>query len=136
MPTAAEELKRVELFSGLSRRQLQKLAATFHERSFVPGASIVREGAMSGIGFFVIVEGEATVSVGGKEVAALGPGDYFGEFALINENERTATVTAQTSLRCLEIPFPDFRKFAHANPDVTWKLLQHVTSLVQPKPQG
>ena len=128
-----DELKRVELFSELSRRQLQKLASAFRERHFTPGTAIVREGAMSGIGFFVLVEGDADVSVRGKKVAALGAGDYFGEFALINESERTATVTAQTDARCLKISFPDFRKFAHANPDVTWKLLQHVASLVQSK---
>jgi CPA1 family monovalent cation:H+ antiporter len=127
----ADDLKRVELFSDLSKRQLQKLAATFRERQFASGMDIVREGAMSGIGFFVVAEGDAAVSVGGKQVATLGPGDYFGEFALIMEDSRTATVTAQADVRCLEISFPDFRNFAHSNPDVTWKLLQHVTSLVQ-----
>jgi CRP-like cAMP-binding protein len=86
---------------------------------------------MSGVGFFVVGEGEASVSVGGNEVATLGPGDHFGELALVSEAERTATVTAKTDLRLLEIPFWDFRDFAHANPDVTWKLLQHVVSLLQ-----
>jgi glutaminase len=85
---------------------------------------------MSGVGFFVITDGEAAVSVGGKTVARLGPGDHFGELALISESERTATVTAETPLRCLEIPFWDFRDFALANPDVTWKLLQHVAGLL------
>jgi CRP-like cAMP-binding protein len=127
----ADDLKRVELFSDLSRRQLQKLSGACRQRHFPPGTEIVREGAMSGIGFFVLVDGEATVTARGKKVATLGQGDYFGEFALINENERTATVTAATDAHCLEISFPDFRKFAHANPDVTWKLLQHVASLAQ-----
>jgi CRP-like cAMP-binding protein len=49
----------------------------------------------------------------------------------VSESERTATVTATTELRLLEIPFWDFRDFAHANPDVTWKLLQHVVALLQ-----
>jgi len=131
MAGTADDLQRVDLFSGLSRRQLQKLASSFRERRFAPGHEIVRKGAMSGIGFFVLAEGDATVSSGGKKLATLGPGGYFGEFALILEEERTATVTAQTDVRCLEISFPDFRKFAHANPDVTWKLLQHVASLVR-----
>ena len=86
---------------------------------------------MSGVGFFVITEGEAVVSVGGKDVTTLLAGDHFGELALVSESERTATVTARTSLRCLEIPFWDFRDFAHENPDVTWKLLQHVVSVLQ-----
>jgi CRP/FNR family transcriptional regulator, cyclic AMP receptor protein len=133
MAGEVDDLKRVDLFSGLSGRQLKKLAGTFHEHQFVPGTTVVREGTMSGIGFFVVAEGEAAVTVGRKKLATLGPGDYFGEFALITQGERTATVTAKTPLRCLVIPFPDFRKFAHDNPDVTWKLLQHVASLAQPK---
>jgi glutaminase len=85
---------------------------------------------MGGVSFFVVAEGTAAVTTAGKEVARLGPGDHFGELALISESERTATVTAETPLRCLEIPFWDFRDFALANPDVTWKLLQHVAGLL------
>src|SRR5262249_43495067 len=85
---------------------------------------------MSGVGFFVVAEGEAVVTIAGKELTPLGPGDHFGELALITERERSATVTAQTPMRCLEIRFWDFRDFAHDNPDVMWKLLQHVTELL------
>jgi CRP-like cAMP-binding protein len=85
---------------------------------------------MSGIGFFVIADGEASVSIGGKVFRTIGPGDHFGEVALVNETERTATVTADTDLRVLEIPFYDFRDFALTNPDVMWALLQHVVALL------
>ena len=85
---------------------------------------------MSGVGFFIVAEGEAAVSVGGKEVARVGPGDHFGELALIREDARTATVTAVTRLRCYVIAFWDFRKFAKQNPDVSWKLLQHLAALL------
>jgi CRP-like cAMP-binding protein len=88
---------------------------------------------MSGIGFFVVAEGEADVSVAGDVVATLKPGDHFGEIALISEGARTATVTAKTSMRVLMIPFYDFREFAIANPDVTWKLLQHVVAQAYPE---
>jgi CRP-like cAMP-binding protein len=81
---------------------------------------------MSGVGFFVVVEGEASVSVDGKNVAQLGAGDYFGELALIAERERTATVTAETALECLEIPIWDFREFVKNDSDVSWKLLRQV----------
>ena len=132
MSGVADSLKQVPLFAELTGRQLKKLAARFQERTFQPGTAVVQEGTMSGVGFFVIAEGEAVVTVGGREVATLGAGDHFGELALVSEAERRATVTARTELRCLEIPFWDFRDFAHANPDVTWKLLQHVVSVLQP----
>ena len=126
-----DDLKRVPLFAELEGRQLRKLAGLFRERTLDPGTTVVVEGEMSGVGFFVVANGEASVSVGGNDVATLGPGDHFGEIALVSETERTATVTATTELRLLEIPFWDFRDFAHANPDVTWKLLRHVVALTQ-----
>ena len=134
MANLADELKKVPLFSGLSQRQLKRLARSFKAREFKTGTEVVRQSQMSGVGFFVITEGQAAVSVGGKEVAKIGPGDHFGELALISERERTATVTAETRLQCLEIPFWDFREFAMANPDVTWKLLQHVVELLTEEP--
>ncbi len=126
-----DDLKAVPLFADLDNRQLKKLAARFRERSGGPGTKVTTEGEMSGVGFFVVGGGEAAVNVGGKDVGTLGPGDHFGELALVSESARTATVTATTELRLLEIPFWDFRDFAHANPDVTWKLLQHVVALSQ-----
>ena len=130
MPDVADNLKRVPLFADLNGRQLNKLAGKFRERSFEPGTSVVREGKMSGIGFFVITDGDAEVQIRGESVGTLSAGDHFGEVALVNEAERTATVTALTQLRCLEIPFWDFREFALKNPDVTWKLLQHVVEVL------
>lgn len=125
-----EDLKQVPLFNGLSQRQLKTLSRGFKERTFGPGSNVVREGHMDGVGFFVIVEGEASVSVDGKTLATIGPGDHFGELAMISEQVRAATVTADTPLRCLVMAFWDFRKFAKANPDVSWKLLQHLATLL------
>ena len=98
-------------------------------RQFRPGVDVVVEGTMSGVGFFIISEGEASVTVDGREVARIGPGDHFGELALITEDARTATVTAVTRLTCNVIAFWDFRKFARENPDVCWALLQHLAGL-------
>ena len=85
MASVDEILKQVPLFNTLSQRQLRRLRGDFRERTFRPGATILREGEMSGVDFFVIVEGEASVTVGGKEVDRLHPGDHFGELALIAE---------------------------------------------------
>jgi CRP-like cAMP-binding protein len=126
----AERLKEVPLFSGLGKRDLRRLAGKVRERRYKPGTAVVQEGKMSGIGFFVITDGEATVQVGGKEVSRLGPGDHFGELALIVKRERTATVTAETPLECLELTAWDFRDFVRGDPDVSWKLLLHVTELL------
>ena len=130
MPSVAEELARVKLFSGLSGRQLRQLARLVKEREFRSGVAVVEEDSMSGVGFFIIADGEAAVTVEGTEVARIGPGDHFGELALITEDARTATVTAVTRLRCHVIAFWDFRKFAKENPDVTWKLAQHLARLL------
>jgi CRP-like cAMP-binding protein len=132
VPTVADELARVPLFSGLNDRQRKKLAKLFRERTVPLGTTLVTEGKMSGVSFFVVADGEATVTVGGKEAALLRRGDHFGELALITERERSATVTATTKMRCLEIPFWDFREFAHNNPDVMWRLLQHVVAMLSP----
>jgi len=130
MPRLADELALIPLFSGLNKRQLRKLAGGFKELSFAPGRAVVREGHADGVGFFVIVEGTAAVSVGEKAVATIGPGDHFGELAMITREPRTATITAETPLRCLTIRFWDFREFAKANPDVSWNLLQHRAGLL------
>ena len=128
--SVVDELRGVRLFSGLSQRQLRQLARLAKERQFRPGVTVVEEGTMSGVGFFIVAEGEASISVDGREVARIGPGHHFGELALINEDARTASVTSVTRLRCHVIAFWDFRKFARDNPDVAWRLLQHVAALL------
>jgi CRP-like cAMP-binding protein len=127
------ELERFPLFGGLSQRQLRRLGRDFKERSFRPGTEIVRQGHMSGVDFFVIAEGEVSVTVDGKEIARLGPGDYFGELALIGERERTSTVTALVPVKCVSMACWHFRRFVNANPDVAWKLMQHLVELLGEK---
>ena len=130
MRDLSSDLARVPLFSGLSRRQLKQLAGSFREREYGSGITIVREGQMSGVGFFVVADGAAKVSVNGSEVATLGPGDYFGELAMISRKERNATVTTVEKTRCLVIAFADFRHFVQHNPDVAWKLLEHLVDVL------
>jgi CRP/FNR family cyclic AMP-dependent transcriptional regulator len=118
-----ELLRRVPLFSDLERRELDELANSLKERTFRVGETVSQEG-QGGVGFFVIEDGEARVSVRGDERGRLGPGDYFGEIALIAESERTATIVAETELRCLGMTFWDFRPFVEGNGKVAWKMLQ------------
>ena len=126
----AEDLKRVPLFSSLSQRQLRQLAKDFSERRLPAGAVVAKQGEMSGVAFFVIAEGEAAVIVDGTRVDTMGPADYFGELAMISQRERMATVEALTPMRCHTIQFWDFRAFVKKNPDVMWKLLQHVAGIL------
>jgi len=134
MPNAEEALGRVPLFSDLSARQLRRLAAKLRERQFSAGTTVTREGEMSGVGFFIVVSGEATVNGGGREIGTLGPGDQFGEIALIAERERTATVTAKTPLNCLELPVWELRELVQRDGELGWKLLQHVVMLLLDRP--
>jgi CRP-like cAMP-binding protein len=126
----ADLLKKIPLFSELNQRQLKRIARDFRQRRFKAGTAIVRQNEMSGVGFFIITGGEASVDVDGREVARLGAGEHFGELALISEGVRTATVTAVAPLECLEITFWDFRRIAKDNPDIAWKLLQYVVGLL------
>jgi CRP-like cAMP-binding protein len=130
MSQLVDDIAKVPLFSDLNNRQLRKLAKGFKEKNFGQGRTVVREGHMDGVGFFVIADGTATVSVAGVTVAIIGPGDYFGELAMITERVRGATVTAETPLRCLMMAFWDLRRFAKDNPDVCWKLLQHLANVL------
>ena len=129
MPSVAD-LERVPLFSGLSQRQLRRLAKDFRDRLVPAGSLLTKQGEMGGVAFFVIAAGEAAVIVDGTRVGTMRPGDHFGELAMISERERTATVEAVTPMRCHTIQFWHFRAFAKKNPDVTWKLLQHVAGIL------
>jgi CRP-like cAMP-binding protein len=116
-------LRTVPLFSALDDAELERLASEFRERSFRPGDAIAIEGA-EGLTFFVIESGEVSISAQGKEVARLGPGDHFGEIALVDKGPRTATVTAATDMRAHMLPIWSFRPIVEANPELGWKLLE------------
>ncbi|HEU6446094.1 MAG TPA: cyclic nucleotide-binding domain-containing protein [Gaiellaceae bacterium] len=116
-------LKEVPLFSDLDKRELEQVAQSMKRRQFSAGQEIAREGE-SGVGFFVIEDGNAKVSVHGDERRRLGPGDYFGEIALIAQGARTATVTAESELTALGMTFWDFRPLVEGNASIAWKLLQ------------
>jgi CRP-like cAMP-binding protein len=124
MPEAATELlKRVPLFTDLDDREVRQIASSMKERTFRPGDAVTEEGK-GGVGFFVIADGTAKVTVGGTEVRTLGPGDYFGEIGLIADTDRTATITAEGPLRCYGMTSWDFRPLVESNASIAWKMLQ------------
>jgi CRP-like cAMP-binding protein len=135
MATAPVELiKGVPLFSDLDDRELRQIAQSMKERTFDAGDVVTEEGK-GGVGFFVIDDGEAVVSVAGQERGALGPGDYFGEIALIADIDRTATITAKSDLRCYGMTFWDFRPLVENNASIAWKLLQAMAQRLKPSEQ-
>jgi CRP/FNR family transcriptional regulator, cyclic AMP receptor protein len=120
---AVELLQRVPLFSDLDRKELERIAASMKERTFSAGDTVTSEGS-SGVGFFVIESGSAVVTIGGEERRRLGAGDYFGEVALLNESARTATITAESDLKCYGLTSWEFRPLVETHGSIAWKLLQ------------
>src|SRR5919198_463272 len=114
MAAPIELLRRVPLFQGLDDKHLQSLSRTFTDRTFAAGQTITSEGG-GGVGFFVIEDGEAVVSVGGEERRTLGPGDYFGEVALIDEGSRSATIEARTDVKAHGLTPWQFRPLVEEN---------------------
>jgi CRP/FNR family cyclic AMP-dependent transcriptional regulator len=95
-------LSGVPLFAGLPRRHLQRVARESDEQTFARGDTIVQEGLL-GEAMFVVLEGEAKVVRGGRKVAAMVPGDFFGELSVIDGGPRTASVVAETPMRVLRV---------------------------------
>jgi CRP/FNR family cyclic AMP-dependent transcriptional regulator len=127
---AVDLLKRVPLFSDLDRKELERIAASMKERTFSAGDTVTAEG-QTGVGFFVIESGEANVSVHGDDRRKLGPGDYFGEVALLNESARTATITADSDLKCYGLTSWEFRPLVETHGSIAWKLLQAMSKTYQ-----
>jgi CRP/FNR family cyclic AMP-dependent transcriptional regulator len=115
-------LKTVPLFEGLSRRELQQIMKVAKEIEFDEGHAIVEEGA-TGVGFHLILDGEAHVLVGRKRRATLRPGDYFGEMSLIDGGPRSATVKTAKPTRTLALTSWAFLPLLDRSPSIARKLL-------------
>lgn len=120
---SVELLQRIPLFAELEPRELKRLSGSFKERTFSEGDAVATEGE-GAAGFFVIESGEAVVSVHGDERARLGPGDYFGDVAMIDQGDRTASVLAKSELKCYGLTFWDFRPLVESDARIAWPLLQ------------
>ena len=120
---AVDLLKRVPIFEGLENRELERIAGSMKQRTFRAGDTVTTEG-QGGVGFFVIEDGQARVTIHGDERRRLGPGDYFGEVALLTDRPRTATITAESDLRCYGMTSWDFKPLVETHGSIAWKLLQ------------
>jgi CRP/FNR family transcriptional regulator, cyclic AMP receptor protein len=120
--TKADALARCPFFAGLSRRDLLELAKVTEDMEVEEGKVLTREG-QSGSEFFVIVDGEVSVTKNGREIRTLGPGDFFGEIALLEDTPRTATVVAKTPLRFFVLTRRSFRSLLAHQPELEQKVL-------------
>jgi CRP/FNR family transcriptional regulator len=124
MSAASDTLAKVPLFAGLDKKQLERIASGMAERRFKAGDKLTEQGS-SGVGFFVIGEGTADVTVDGESRRTIGPGDYFGEIALLSDatRTRTATITATTDVLAYGMTAWEFKPMVESNPELAWKLL-------------
>jgi CRP-like cAMP-binding protein len=123
MAVPVDLLRRVPLLAGLGDDDLTELSARFRERSYDRGAPVVSRGS-SGKGFFIIAEGRATVTAGGRVTGRLARHDYFGDMSLIDGGRRSADITAETNMRCWGISRAEFEAFVKQHPEVAWVLLE------------
>jgi CRP-like cAMP-binding protein len=124
MALSVDSLKSVPLLSALDERALKRVAGDLKERRVEAGNDIVREGS-GGIAFFIVLDGEAAVTVHGNEVRALKPGDYLGEMSLIDtQADRSASVVAKTDVTLAHMSAWEFKPFVLENPQIAWELLQ------------
>lgn len=123
--TTTAQLAKVPIFSGCSKRELDIISRAAKEVHHKEGTVIAREGER-GIGLFLILEGRANVTIGDKTKAKLGPGDFFGEVALLDGGPRTATVTAMTPMKLLGITGWVFRGLLQEHPTIALKTLESV----------
>jgi CRP/FNR family transcriptional regulator, cyclic AMP receptor protein len=119
---SGDMLKKVPLFADLDARELEQISSSMRERRFSAGDTVTQEGA-GGAGFFVVESGEAEVTVDGTPRGTIGPGDYFGEIALLTGSDRTATITATSDMLCYGMTPWDFRPLVESNSAIAWKLL-------------
>ncbi|MGH3104709.1 MAG: cyclic nucleotide-binding domain-containing protein [Gaiellaceae bacterium] len=126
-----EVMRRVPLFASCSKRQLEEVAKLADEIDLPQGKVLIREGDR-GREFFVLLDGTVDVTAGGAPKRTMGPGDFFGEIALVSDSPRTATVTATSPLRALVISDHAFRGLLNRAPDIQLKVLQALAERLAP----
>lgn len=124
-------LRSVPLFSGCSKKELEQISRIADELDFKPGKALIREGAV-GREFFVLVDGTAEVQRGGETIDTAGPGDFFGEMALLTDQPRNASVVTSSNVDALIITGRNFRSLMEGNPLIALKVMRAVADRVPP----
>jgi CRP-like cAMP-binding protein len=128
--TYLDHLASVPLFAACSRKDLQKIAKASDQVSVPEGRVVVEEGS-SGHEAYVIIEGEAEVERNGQQVATFGPGDHFGELALLDGGPRTATVKASTDLELLVLGQREFAGVLDEVPGLAHQIMSTLASRIR-----
>jgi CRP/FNR family cyclic AMP-dependent transcriptional regulator len=125
-------IRKVPLFARCSRAELKEIALLADEIDLHEGKEMTREGA-PGREFFVLLEGTADVKKNSRRVNTLGPGDFFGEIALVSREPRTATVIATSPVRALVITDRSFRRLLDDAPQVQTKVMEAMAERLAPE---
>jgi CRP/FNR family cyclic AMP-dependent transcriptional regulator len=125
-----EVLARVPLFAGLGKRQMQTMARACSSHRWPAGSRIVVEGSKDQF-CFVIVEGKVDVLRSGRTIAQLGPGDFFGEIALLDPGPRSATVTTASEVVAVELSRTGFLDAATGDPQILLRMLEALARRVR-----
>jgi CRP-like cAMP-binding protein len=121
MAVAPAELASIPLFASLSEAEREQVAGWFEPRTAPEDCTLAGEGA-TGYCFFVLAEGHAAVSSNGSQLATLGPGDFFGEIAILGDGRRSATVTTTTPVRLFVMFGSEFRQLQDVHPEIAQEL--------------
>jgi len=121
-------LELVPMFRGLSRRQLKHLASLCEVGDYMADHSIVRQGE-PGDAFYVVLTGQAKVTVGRKFLGRVLPGDHFGEIAVLDGGPRSATVSSETPMTLLILRRDDFLKALRDDPDLSAHMMAELARM-------
>jgi CRP-like cAMP-binding protein len=126
-----ELLKSVPLFTGCSKKELERISMIADEIDFRSGKTLIREGAR-GREFFVLADGTVEITRQGKRVDTAGPGDFFGEMALLADQPRNATVTTTSEVDALVVSAQSFKSLVERNPLIALKVMRAVADRLPP----
>ena len=123
-------LQRIPLFAGLNRHQLERLGMLADEVDVPAGKVLMRQGD-SGSDMMVLVRGSVAVDRDGERLNTLGPGDFFGEIALVDGGPRTATITAEEPATLLVVTHRDFHSMMEEFPEIADQVLNALANRVR-----